>query len=100
MYDIYTPAGNPVVTFLMCESSLQTRQGFDATYAQTYPNAIQLNTYDNCSATRKFNCHGYAWLRVEQGIDRWIGTGWPNDVTDPEQIYMTDGSYIQISQAT
>ena len=75
MYDINTPAGNPVVTFLMCESSLQTRQGFDATFAQTYPNAIQLNTYDNCSATRKFNCHGYAWLRVEQGIDRWIGTG-------------------------
>jgi hypothetical protein len=100
MYDIYTPMGSLVVTFLMCESGLQTRQAFDAIYTQSYPNATQLTTYDGCSSTRKFNCHGYAWLRVEQGIDRWIGTGWSNDITDPENIYMTDGSYTQVFQAT
>jgi hypothetical protein len=94
--------GSPVVTFLTCESSLQTRQGFDATYAQSYPNATQLITYDGFSSTRKFNCHGYAWLRVEQGIDRWIGTGRLDlgDIEDPEMIYMTDGSYTQVSQET
>jgi len=81
------------------ESSTLTRAGYDAYYAQTYPNAEQIPTYDGYSSTRKFNCHGYAWLKVEQGIDRWIGTGWAQDITDPEQIYMTDGSYTQVSQA-
>ncbi|MDR3338687.1 MAG: T9SS type A sorting domain-containing protein [Candidatus Symbiothrix sp.] len=96
MGDICTPLGNPVVTYLMCESSTSTRAGLDATYAQTYPNAEQIPTYDGYSATRKFNCHGYAWLRVEQGIDRWIGYNYTTD----EDIYMTDGSYTQVSQAT
>jgi hypothetical protein len=50
MYDIYTPMGNSVETWLMCESS----------------------------------------------IDRWIGYSY----TTAEDIYMTDGSYTEISQAT
>jgi hypothetical protein len=39
---------------------------------------------------------------VEQGIDRWIGTGWLQlgDIVDPEKIYITDGSYVKVSQAT
>jgi hypothetical protein len=73
MYDIYTPVGSPVATWATCESSLQTRQAFDDQYTQSYPNTQKIITYDNLSSTRKFNCHGYAWLRVEQGIDRWIG---------------------------
>jgi hypothetical protein len=84
----------------MCESSSARRQSLDQHYSITYPNATQIKTYDGFSSTRKFNCHGYAWLRVEQGIDRWIGTGWPEDVPDPELIYMTDGSYIEVSQET
>lgn len=105
MYDIYTPKGSPVVTFLMCESALATRRAFDATYASSYPNATQIITHYesgySISSTHKFNCHGYAWLRVEQGIDRWIGTGWTHlgEPPDPEKIYMTDGSYTQVSQA-
>ncbi|GHV58491.1 hypothetical protein FACS1894182_11050 [Bacteroidia bacterium] len=93
--DIYTPNGSPVVTYVMCESSLPTRLSFDQQYTQTYPSAIQIITYDGLSSTRKFNCHGYAWLRVEQGIDRWIGYSGTTD----EDIYMTDGSYTQVSQA-
>ena len=100
MNDIYTPNGSPVVTFLMCESSIEKRKSLDQYYAQHYPHAVQIKTYDNCSSTRKFNCHGYAWLRVEQNIDRWIGTGWPNDIVDPEKIYITDGSYTEVSQET
>lgn len=104
MYDIYTPKGSPVVTFLMCESSLARRLSLDSHYTQTYPNATQIKTHTEqgyqISSTRKFNCHGYAWLRVEQGIDRWIGTGWASDIIDPERIYITDGSYIEVSQET
>lgn len=45
MYDIYTPKGTPVVTFLMCESSLQDRLALDSYFIQTYPQAIQLKTH-------------------------------------------------------
>ena len=76
MYDIYTAYNSEVVTFLMCESSQARRASLDDHYAQTYPNATQIKTYDGYSSTAKFNCHGYAWLRVEREIDRWIGTGW------------------------
>ena len=100
MYDIYTPKNNSVVTFLMCESSTSTRQYYDSLYAKTYPNAIQIKTYNGYSSTRKFNCHGYAWLRGTEGPDRWIGTGWPNDIVDPEMIYMTDVSYTQVASET
>jgi hypothetical protein len=95
MSDIYTPMGSPVTTWITCEASTSTRQGFDDYYAQTYPNAQQIKTYDNLSSTRKFNCHGYAWLREEQGIDRWIGYSVDTD----ENVYMTDGSYVQVSQS-
>ena len=98
MYDIYTPLGSPVVTFLMCESSTYIRSYYDNYYTQTYPSATQIETYNGYSSTRKFNCHGYAWLRVEQGIDRWIGTGWPGDIVDPEKVYITDGSYWEVPQ--
>ncbi|AEW20616.1 hypothetical protein BFO_1174 [Tannerella forsythia 92A2] len=84
----------------MCESSIEKRKSLDQYYAQRYPNAVQIKTYDLCSSTRKFNCHGYAWLRVEQNIDRWIGTGWSDDVVDPEKIYISDSSYTEVSQET
>ncbi|GHU59070.1 hypothetical protein FACS189411_15470 [Bacteroidia bacterium] len=76
----------------MCEASLTTREAFDNTYSSNYPLAEKIVTYNSLSSTRKFNCHGYAWLRVETGIDRWIGYS----VTTEEDIYMTDGSYTQV----
>ena len=100
MYDIYTPIGSEVVTFLTCEASTPDRVYYDDYYSSAYPNAEKIIVYDDLSSTRKFNCHGYAWLRVEQGIDRWIGTGWDDDIEDPEWIYVTDGSYIQVSSET
>jgi hypothetical protein len=96
MYDIYTPNGSSVETWAMCESSLQVRQGWDSYCTQRYPHAQQITMYNNCSSTSKFNCHGYAWLRVEQGVDRWIGYSRTTD----EDIYMSDGSYTQVSQET
>ena len=96
MYDIYTPNDSPVTTWLMVEQNLGTRQAFDALFALNYPNAIQIKTYDNCSSTRKFNCHGHAWLKTEGGPDRWIGYS----VTTEEDIYMSDGSYTQVPAET
>ena len=99
MNDIKTPNNSPVTTWLMTESALSTRLGFDSYYASAYPLATEIETHKesgySISSTRKFNCHGYAWLRVEQGIDRWIGLS----VTTEEDIYMSDGSYTQVSSA-
>jgi hypothetical protein len=73
MYDIFTPVGNRVTTWLTCEAPDEVREYYDDFYSSRYPNAEMITVYDNLSSTRKFNCHGYAWLRVEEGIDRWIG---------------------------
>jgi hypothetical protein len=99
-YDIYTPIGSEVVTFLMCEASTTDRVYYDNYYSSRCPNAQKIIVYDNLSSTRKFNCHGYAWLRVEQGIDRWIETSWSNDIYEPEWIYVTDDSYKLVSTET
>lgn len=95
-YDVYTPVGNPVATWLTCEDSYSARLGFDVEFTNAYPNAQKITTYEGLSSTAKFNCHGYAWLRVEQGIDRWIGFA----TNTEEDIYMSDGSYTQVSQET
>ena len=97
MFDVFTPMGSPVTTWLTCEVSISWRESVDDYWSSTYPNAEMIIVYDSLSSTRKFNCHGYAWLRVEQGVDRWLG--YYEDNTDPD-IYMTDGSYTQVSLET
>ena len=97
MYDIFTSMSSPVATWKMCESAYSVRLGFDREYANRYPNATQIITYDGLSSTRTFNCHGYAWLKTEGGPDRWIGYYAGN--RDPD-IYISDGSYMQVAQPT
>jgi len=96
MYDIFTPRGSYVLSYVTCESSAKTRLDNDNKYASTYPNAQQIKTYDGYSSTRKFNCHGYAWIKTEDGIDRWIGYVLNN--RDPD-VYTTDGSYLEVPSA-
>jgi hypothetical protein len=97
MYDIYTPMGSSVSTWLTCEDDISWREYLDDYYSSAYPNAEMIIVYDGVSSTRKFNCHGYAWLRVEQETDRWLGY-YPDNI-DPD-IYMTDGSYVQVTSET
>ena len=97
--DIFTPNGKPVDTWVMCEDPLDVRAGFDRDYSRSYPNAKPIITYDNLSSTAKFNCHGYAWLRVEGGPDRWIGHEYAEMGKYPD-IYMTDGSYVEVPAGT
>ena len=94
MHDLYTPLGSTVTSYITCEASAGTREARDKKYAQEYPNAIQIPTYDGYSTTHKFNCHGYAWIRVEQEIDRWVFVS-QNDIG-----YIADNSYTQVSSET
>ena len=97
--DILTPNGNPVVTWAMEEDTWDVREGFDNLYTRAYPNAKPIITYDNLSSTRRFNCHGYAWLTEEGGPDRWIGRDFTEVGLYPD-IYMSDNSYIEVSSGT
>jgi len=94
--DIFTPKGSPVVTYQMTEASNYDREYYDADLMSRFPNAKPIYTYPPYSSTRLFNCHGYAWLRVEGGPDRWIGLNTGN--RDPD-IYMTDSSYVEVLNA-
>jgi hypothetical protein len=93
MYDIQTPKGTIVATLLCCDSHPSVRDSLDNHFKVAFPNAIQIPTYDGYSSTSKFQCHGYAWIRVEQGTDRWLE---PANVG----IYVSDGSYVQVFSET
>ena len=68
MYDIYTPNGSPVTTWITGEMPFSVRQDLDAEYAITYPNAMQLETHIennvSLSSTNTFNCHGYGYSNL------------------------------------
>ena len=94
---VYTPKGDTVYAWITFESDSSFRDYLDIQYAIAYPEATFFTTYDGKSSTRRFNCHGYAWHMVETvwGLNdhRWIGL---YDSSE-EDIYMTDGSYIQVA---
>ena len=97
MYDtISTPFCTPVkATFQFGEYTDYARNYFDSLLFLIYPNVEQIiQTYGGHSATRKFNCNGYAW--VMDGV-----------ITDNTLLYrklgvevlsfMTDGSYTKVN---
>ena len=97
MYDICTPMGSAVSTRLNCEDDIEVRRERDDYYSSFFPDAEMIIVYDSVSSTRKFNCHGYAWIRVEQGIDRLMGR---SNVGIYPDTYITDGSYIEVPVET
>lgn len=88
MYDIRTSKGSLVATLECCESHPSTREYLDNFYGSLFPNG-RILTYDGYYSTGKFNCHGYAWIRVDQGIDRWL------DPAD-KGAFVNDGSYVEV----
>jgi len=86
----FTPNGSPLETEIRCEFPIYIRLGFDDYYSREYDEATLILTYDSLSSTARFNCHGFAWIREEQGVDRWV--------EDPcRGVFMADGSYIEAS---
>ncbi|NBB28477.1 T9SS type A sorting domain-containing protein [Cellulophaga sp. BC115SP] len=94
---IYTPKGSSVTAYNMAQESDADRQAIDDYYALAYPNATQIKSGSPLlSSSRKYNCHGYAWNIVEGGSELWIGYNYTTD----EDIYMSDGSYVQVCNET
>lgn len=94
---VETPKGSTVTAWITEEQTASLRHYYDSVYSLLYPENIKLITYDNRSSSRRFNCHGYAWYMTESEYvlndPRWIGYQYSTD----EDIYMTDGSYIQVA---
>jgi hypothetical protein len=89
--NVQTPKGSPVSAWINQESSASTRNYYDNLYQNSGRTYISYFTGEQSSSSR-FNCHGYAWNMSEGGPVRWIGYS----VTTEEDIYMTDGSYVQV----
>jgi hypothetical protein len=85
---IYTPKYSVVP-----DAGVYVLQDFTQDYKQSINNEI-LNNYDDVEilgdATKKYNCHGYAWHMTENGDTVWI---------DTEEIYWQDGSYIEVPES-
>jgi len=104
---IYTPMGSAVAGWIMCETPIEWRDSLDLWCKTNYhltdydPNNDNYDSeyimivYDNVSSTSKFNCHGYAWIRAELGIDRSLGVEGHSSEMAP---FMNDGSYIEAFQ--
>jgi hypothetical protein len=93
--DVATPKNSAVEAYITPEDNASTRAYYDAAYTTASRTLIKYFN-DGYSASGRFNCHGYAWHMVEGGAPRWIGYY----VTTNEDIYMTDGSYIQVCNET
>lgn len=92
--NVTTPKGSTVIAWIRDEMSASSIAQAEAEVRAIYPNAEILE-----AASRTYNCHGYAWCMSENGPTRWIGmsrfTG--DDSNTHEDIYMTDGSYTQVT---
>lgn len=92
--NLVTPKGSSVVAYIVPEMSDSDRAYWDSYWSA--PNRTQIITSNGRSSSRTFNCHGYAWSMAEGGATRWIGYY----VTTDEDVYMTDGSYVQVCSET
>jgi hypothetical protein len=94
---VYTPKGSRVYAWRTGEEESWLRDTLDNAARRNYSENTYITTYGNNSSTRKFNCHGYAWYMAENvpvlDDPRWIG----KDSISEEDIYMTDGSYVQVA---
>ncbi len=81
---VTTPNGSNVVVIdnsFITDWTPAERAQLNAQTEMAYPNATRLR-----DASKKYNCHSYAWYSTSAANRYWIN--------DPS-VYMTDGSYVQ-----
>lgn len=95
---IYTPKGSSLTAYNNMPYMSNEEKDYWSWYVSYYyPNATEVSYR---SATRNYNCHGYAWRVSEGGSQVWIGlAGYDPDPEDVEDIYWDDGSYVETTEA-
>ena len=79
---VSTPRGSSVaVTVMTSELSSATITSYNNYVASNYPSATR-----ETNASRKYNCHSYAWYSSSTSNDRWMNSPGDNQ-------YWNDGSY-------
>lgn len=86
---VYTPYGSSVSVITRdWELSSTEIKRMNKYVADDYPNATR-----ETDASRKYNCHSYAWYSTSTSNDRWMNS--PSD-----DIYWNDGSYVLLSTSS
>ncbi len=80
---VYTPNDTAVYVFEKREGILFNPSQYDTISDAIFPQNTRLS-----SATRKYNCHSYAWYSQSTSNNKW----WMNDPS----AYYTDGSYTEV----
>lgn len=86
----YTPNDSPVLAWKLYQNELSEIE-------KTYYAYLAVNNYGATiisEATKKYNCHAYAWHMTEGGDSVWIGL---NSIYD-ENIYWEDSSYMEVPE--
>ena len=83
---VTTPKGTKVSAIIYEDMSATEKKEKNDLYASLYPAATRIYT-----ATKKFNCHSYAWHSQNYSTNKY----W---IRDPE-AYRTDGSYSVTTKA-
>lgn len=87
---VKTPKGSTVVdTDIVTDTdwTYDQKSAIADTVLQAYPGVSIVGP-----ASKKYNCHAYAWHISEGGMAVWMGLS-----SNPTSIYWTDGSYSQIN---
>lgn len=83
---VYTPKGSAVtVTATTSELSADEIKSLNSYWDKRHPNAVRLR-----SASRRYNCHSYAWHSQSTSNTFWMNS--PGD-----DKYWTDGSYYLLN---
>lgn len=80
---VYTPNGTAVYVASLPEIEQDDIDNINYSYISAYPQAQYVST-----ATRKYNCHSYAWYWSSPSNIYWMDNPW---------AYMHDGSYTSVS---
>lgn len=83
---VQTPNGTSVLAWIMDEMSQNDINKANEWATSEYPNALFLS-----DASRRYNCHAYAWYISDGGEVVWI---------DDEQAFWQDNSYVSVSTET
>ena len=92
--NIYTPHGSLV------PNAYQRPEEYNSIYTST-KEYMDKHTIDwglelIDSASKTYNCHGYAWHMIRNNGDRvWIGS---DGISGSESIYWLDGSYEEVPE--
>lgn len=91
-----TPKGNVIVGELVTEDlDNATKLSLNNYVVSSY------GLIPDSSATRAYNCHGYAWHMYENHLsDPVVFYNNMFDVSDGEASYWNDGSYVEVSDET